>query len=134
MGEEPQPLTTEAELRHSNRGILYLMFAVVVVMTIAAAPFYGLRSALGVIVGGLLAWLNFRWLDSSTRAILVDPLVATTPILAMRYVIRYVLIAAVLLVIYYYDLLPVVAVIAGLGSFALAVVLRGLKSIFTGSL
>jgi hypothetical protein len=134
MGEEPQPLTTEAELRHSNRGILPVMFGVVVVMAIAAAPFYGLRAAIGVVLGGLLAWLNFRWLDSSTRAILVDPLVATTPILAMRYVLRYVLIAAVLVVIYYSDLLPVVAVIAGLASFALAVVLWGLKSIFTGSI
>jgi hypothetical protein len=134
MGEEPQPLTTEAELRHSNRGILSLMCAVVIFMAVAAAVFYGTRAAIGVVLGGLLAWLNFRWLDSSTRAILVDPLVATTPILAMRYVLRYVLIAAVLVVIYYYDLLPVVAVIAGLGSFAFAVVLRGLKSIFTGSL
>jgi hypothetical protein len=133
MGEEPQPLTTEDDLRRSNRGILAAMFGMVGFLAPIAATFYGLRAAVGVVLGGLLAWLNFRWLDSSTRAIMVDPLTATTSILAVRFVLRYVLIAAALLVIWYYDLLPVVAVIAGLASFALAVVLRGLKSIFTGS-
>ena len=134
MGEESEPLTTEAELRRSNRGILPVMFAVVGLMTVAAAAIYGVRAGIGVLIGGCLAWLNFRWLDTSTRAIMVDPLTATTSILAVRYVLRYVLIAAVVGIIWYYDLLPVVALIAGLGSFALAVVFRGLKSIFTGSL
>jgi len=133
MGEDPEPLTTEDELRGTNRSILVAMFGVIGVMTAAAAGVYGVRAAIGVVIGGLLAWLNFRWLDSSTRAILVDPLTATTSILAIRYVLRYVLIGAALLVIWYADLVPVVAVIAGLGSFALAVVFRGLKSIFTGS-
>lgn len=133
MGEEPQPLTTEADLRSSNRGILSIMFAVVGLLTFAAAVFYGPRAAIGVVVGGGLAWVNFRWLDSSTRAIMVDPLTATTSILAIRFMLRYVMIAAVLLGIWFLDVLPVVAVIAGLASFALAVVLRGLKSIFTSS-
>ncbi|MBV9242701.1 MAG: ATP synthase subunit I [Acidobacteria bacterium] len=127
-------MTTESELRRTNRGILAVMFVVVAVMAVAGAAAYGLRASIGVLVGGLLAWLNYRWLDQSTRAILVDPTAATTPILAIRYVLRYVLIAAVLLGIWFYDLLPVTAVIAGLASFALAVVLRGLKSIFTSSL
>jgi hypothetical protein len=133
MGEDPQPLTTEAELRAGTRGILLTMFAVVVVMTVSGAVVYGTAAAVGVVLGGLLAWLNFRWLDSSTRAILVDPLVATTPILAMRYFLRYALIGLVLLAIWYSNVLPVAAVIAGLGSFAVAVVLKGLKSIFTSS-
>jgi len=134
MGEESEPLTTEAELRHSNSGILPLMFAVVGLMTLSALAAYGVRAAIGVLVGGVLAWLNFRWLDTSTRAIMIDPLTATTSILAIRFVLRYVLIAAVVGFIWYYDLLPVVAIIAGLASFALAVVFRGLKSIFIGSL
>jgi len=134
MGEESEPLTTEDDLRQANRGIVAAMFGVVALMTVAAVSVYGTRAAIGVVLGGVLAWLNFRWLDTSTRAIMVDPLTATTSILAIRYVLRYVLIAAVVGVVWYYDLLPVVAVIAGLGSFALAVVFRGLKSIFTGSL
>jgi len=133
MGEDTQPLTTEGELRRSNRGILVAMFGVVVVLAVASAVIYGLRASIGVALGGVLAWLNFRWLDSSTRAIMVDPLTATTSILAMKYVARYLVIAAVLMAIWYYDLLPVAAVIAGLASFAVAVVLRGLKSIFTRS-
>lgn len=134
MGEEPQPLTTENELRHSNRGIIFVMVAVVVLTAAAGAALYGLWAAIGVLLGGLLAWLNFRWLDSSTRAMMVEPLVATTSILAMKYVFRYVLIAAIVFAVWYYDVLPVAAVIAGLASFAVAVVLQGLKSIFTSSL
>lgn len=132
MGEGSESLTTEAEMRRAHRGILLVMLAVVVVMAVGAA-FYGIRASIGVVLGGLLAWLNFRWLDSSTRAMMAMPEVATTPILAMKYGFRYALIAAVVFIVWYYDLLPVAAVIAGLASFALAIVSRGLKSIFTGS-
>ena len=134
MGEDPQPLTTEHRLRRSNRGLVIIMFSLAAIIAIAGAAIGGTRAGIGVLFGGVLAWINFRWLDSSTRAIMVDPLTATTSILAIKYVLRYVLIAAVLLGVWYYDLLPVVAIIAGLATFALAVVFRGLKSIFTSSL
>jgi hypothetical protein len=133
MGEESEPLTTEAELRRSNRGILVVMVGVVLIAAVVAELLYGASAAVGVLLGGALAWLNFRWLDSSTRAMMITPELATTPILAMKYVLRYVLIGVVIFGIWYYDLLPVAAVIAGLASFAIAVVLRGLKSIFTSS-
>ena len=131
MGEEPEPLTTEAELRRSNRGILVVMVGVVVITAVVAELLYGASAAVGVLLGGALAWLNFRWLDSSTRAMMITPELATTPILAMKYVLRYVLIGVVIFGIWYYGLLPVAAVIAGLASFAIAVVFKGLKSIFT---
>ncbi len=134
MGEEPQPLTTEAELRRSHSGILLIMAAVVAVTALAADLFYGIATAVGVVLGGILAWINFRWLDSSTRAMMVDPFAATTSTLAMKYVFRYLLIATVLFAIWYYDVLPVAAVIAGLASFAVAVVIRGFTDIFKSSL
>ena len=126
-------MTTEDELRRSNRGIILVMAVVVGIAANAAAGLYGVRAAIGVLLGGLLAWLNFRWLDSSTRAMMVTPEVATTSILAMKYVFRYVVIAAVVFAVWYYDVLPVAAVIAGLASFAAAVVIRGFTSIFAGS-
>ncbi|MFL6373278.1 MAG: hypothetical protein ACJ73D_01300, partial [Pyrinomonadaceae bacterium] len=81
-------MTTETELRDTNRGIIYLMCVIVAVTAVAADVVYDNRAALGVVLGGFLAWINFRWLDSSTRAILAEPLIATTPILAMKYVFR----------------------------------------------
>lgn len=126
-------MTTEDELRRGNRGTIVVMAGVVVATAAAAAGIYGIRAAIGVLLGGLLAWLNFRWLDSSTRAMMQTPEVASTSILAMKYVFRYVVIAAVVFAIWYYDVLPVAAVIAGLASFAIAVVIRGFKSIFAGS-
>lgn len=134
MGENSQPLTTEADLRRANRGIITIMLGTVVVIAVIAVLIDGARSSVAAGIGGILAWLNYRWLDASTRSILVDPIVATTPILAMKYLFRYVVIAGVLLAIWYYDVLPVAWIIAGLASFAAAVVIRGLKSIFTGTL
>jgi hypothetical protein len=133
MGENSQPLTAEADVRRTSRGIIVMMSAVVVVIAVIAGFTAGVAAAIAAIVGGLMAWLNFRWLDSSTRAIMVDPLTATTPILAMKYVLRYVVIAAVLWTIWFYGILPVVWVIVGLLSFAIAVTIRGIRSIFTGS-
>src|SRR4051794_37165658 len=109
MGEYPQPLTTEGEMRQTNRGIVAVMFVVMAVMAASGAVIYGYRAAIGVLIGGVLAWINFRWLDASTRAMMVEPIAATTPILAMKYVFRYLLIAAVLFAVWYYDLVPVAA-------------------------
>jgi hypothetical protein len=58
---------------------------------------------------------------------------ASTGILAIKYMLRYAAIGAVLLLIFLTDLLPVAAVIAGLAAFAVAVVVQGLRNIFTSS-
>ncbi|HEV7698756.1 MAG TPA: ATP synthase subunit I [Pyrinomonadaceae bacterium] len=134
MGELNEPLTTEAEVRGASRVILLIMLGIIALMAMIGLVFAGERAGIGVLVGGLLAWLNYRWLDSSTRAVLVDPITATTSILAMKYVFRYFVIGAVVFGIWWWNILPVEAVIAGLGSFAIAVVLQGLKSIFKTSL
>lgn len=109
------------------------MAAVVALTAIAGGAIYGRAAATGVLLGGILAWINFRWLDSSTRAMMIEPIAATTPILAMKYVFRYLLIAAVLFGFWYYNVLPVAAMIAGLSSFAVAVVIKGFTDIITTS-
>ena len=126
-------MTTEAELRRSHSRILLIMAAVVALTAIAGGAIYGRAAATGVLLGGILAWINFRWLDSSTRAMMIEPIAATTPILAMKYVFRYLLIAAVLFGFWYYNVLPVAAMIAGLSSFAVAVVIKGFTDIITTS-
>ena len=82
MGEDTQPLTTEAELRRANRGIVTTMLALAAVGAVLTGIFAGVAAGVGVAIGGVMAWINFRWLDASTRAIMVDPVTATTPFLA----------------------------------------------------
>lgn len=130
MGED-----TEPELRSvpaiTNRGILIMMAAVAALSTLAGFVFVGVRFGLGVIFGGILAFINYLWLDRSTRAMLgQETAMATTGILAMKYFLRYAAILALLVLIFWTDVLPVTAVVLGLSAFALAVVVQGLRSIF----
>ena len=130
MGEDLDPLTIDSQPM-SHRGILLVMAVLVIVGSLAGLAFAGTRAGVGVLVGGILAFANYFWLERSTRAIFQTDAMASTGILAAKYILRYVAIALVLLAIYLTGILPLAAVIAGLGAFALAVVVHGLRSIFT---
>src|SRR5688572_18541424 len=121
MGDDLEPLTTgDSAHEISNREIIIMMTFLIVVISIIAMLFAGIRFGIGVFFGGLLALANYRWLDQSTRALLVPDAVGTTGILASKYILRYVLIGLVLLGVYAVDLFPVTSVLLGLGSFSFA--------------
>jgi uncharacterized membrane protein len=134
MGENIDPLTTNSTekplSRISHRGILGVMAVVVIVGAALGFALRGTRFSVGILFGGLLAFANYLWLERSTRAIFENAAISSAGWLATKYILRYVALGAVLLVVYLTDVLPVTAVIAGLGAFALAVVIQGLKDIF----
>lgn len=115
----------------TNRGILIMMTVLVVVGTIAGFVFGGSRFGVGVLIGGILSFLNYFWLDRSTKAMFAPEAITSTGIAALKYILRYVVIGAVLLLIFWTNVLPITAVVAGLAAFAIAVVIRGLQGIFT---
>lgn len=134
MGDELEPLTTEnapKSIRHG--GILVAMTGILVVMAIAGFTLRGSSFGFGVIFGGVLSFANYLWLDRSTRAIFRQDAVASTSILAAKYILRYAALGGILWMVHATGAFPIVAVIAGLATFALAVVLQGLKNIFTSS-
>ncbi len=134
MGENSDSLTTDENTQQiSHRGILIVMGAVVVLSTIAGFVFGGKAFGFGVIFGGILSFVNYFWLERSTRAMFVNAEMASTGLLAAKYILRYVALGAVLLLIYITDIAPVAAVILGLSAFALAVVIQGLKNIISSS-
>jgi hypothetical protein len=134
MGEHLHPLTTDKGTQPiSHRDILIVMGVVVVVSTIAGFIFGGKAFGFGVIFGGILSYVNYFWLERSTRAMFVNAEMASTGLLAAKYILRYVALGAVLFLIYMVDVIPVAAVILGLSAFALAVVLQGLKNIISSS-
>jgi hypothetical protein len=131
MGEDFDPLTTDSKSAAlSQRGILGVMAVVVAGGAFLGFAFQGTRFGVGVLFGGLLAFLNYLWLDRSTRAVFDNTAVNSAGWLAVKYILRYVGIGAMLLLVYLTGVLPITAVIAGLGAFALAVVVQGVKSIF----
>jgi len=134
MGDDFDPLTTESAVRPiSHKGILVSMAVVILAASVAGFAFGGRAFGIGVIFGGVLSFANYFWLDRSTRAIFSPTAVASAGILAAKYILRYAAIGSVLMLIYLTGAFPVAAVILGLASFSFAVVLQGLKNIFSGS-
>ena len=115
----------------SNRSILTIMAVLVAVGTLAGFIGWGAAAGCGVLFGGVLGFVNYFWLDRSTKAIVRGEAVATGSFLALKYMGRYFVMGAILLAIYWTGVMPIEAVIAGLGSFAVAVVIQGLAIIFT---
>lgn len=135
MGEVTDPLTSGSDTAAiSHGGILVMMVVLVGVGSLAGFVFGGTRFGFGVLFGGVLAFANYFWLDRSMKAIFSQAAVASAGILAAKYILRYVALGLVLLAVYITGAVPVAAVIIGLGAFAFAVVLQGLKNIISSSI
>ena len=123
--EQPRPIRA--------RGILIAMSFIVIAMAIAGAVYGGRQFAFGVIFGGVLSFVNFDWLDRSTKAIFRENATTSAAVLALKYILRYAALGTVIWLVHITEAFPVAAVILGLGAFAFAVVVQGLKNIFTST-
>jgi hypothetical protein len=134
MGEDFEPSVDQAEnIRPvSHERILLIMAILGLAGGIAGFAADSLRFGLGILVGTALAFLNYYWLKSSLRKIFAAAESGERQrMLAGKYFLRYVVLAIVVAVVYAADLLPIVALILGLGAFAFAVVIEGLIRIFS---
>ena len=134
MGEDFEPSADHAEnIRPvSHERILLIMAILGLAGGIAGLAASSLRFGLGILVGTALAFLNYYWLKSSLRKIFAAAQSGERPrMLAGKYFLRYLVLAIVVAVIYAADLLPIVALILGLGAFAFAVVIEGSIRIFS---
>lgn len=69
------------------------ILAVIACAILAAAIFADLHFLLGLILGGGLALLNYRWLHASLRAILGTGSTSAPPGTSMKFIVRWLLIA-----------------------------------------
>ena len=132
LSETIQPVdSTPRALSH--RRILVTMAAVAVFGSLAGLIFISARFGAGVIFGGILSLINYYWLKVSLKKLFDAAVAGGTPpkFLAIRYFARYATLGAILTVVFLTHIVPVVAVIAGLASFALAIVIEGFIRIFT---
>lgn len=104
------------------------MFAAVAISVLISLPLAPWRVTTGLLLGGALSFLNHHWLRSSLRAVFGGAAAAEEaeagrrPRLdAARYVLRYFLIALIVESAYMLDLVSIAATLAGLCSFAAAV-------------
>ena len=98
---------------------------------IAGIAFSSFRFGLGIMIGTALAFANYYWLKSSLARIFAAAETGERPrMLAGKYFLRYLILAAVVAVIYAAGLVPIVPLILGLGAFGFAVMIEGLIRIF----
>ncbi len=134
MSDDSDSIITEQQPAPiSHRRILWTMGLVAVFGSLIGFIFISWQSGLGVILGGILSFINYWWLKVSLKR-LFDNAVAhgeKPRFLAVRYFARYLTLGAILTVVFLTETVPVVAVIAGLSSFALAIVIEGFVRIFS---
>lgn len=134
MSDDSDSIITEQQPAPiSHRRILWTMGLVAVVAGLAGFTFISWQFGLGVILGGILSFINYYWLKVSLKR-LFDNAVAhgeKPRFLAVRYFARYLTLGAILTIVFLTKTVPVVAVIAGLSSFALAIVIEGFIRLFS---
>ena len=98
------------------------MCLTVVVVVISSALLAPWRVTTGLLVGGLLSLLNYHWLSSSVSAVFSGASVTgkRPKVKATRFILRYVVVAAVIYIAYKLNLVSLVATIAGMCTFVVA--------------
>ena len=134
MSDDFEPDITEqsniASLSHSR--ILWTMAIITVLGGFAGLIFVSLQFGLGVFFGGILSFVNYYWLKISLRKIFDSVTYGERPrFLAIRYFARYATLALILTIVFLTKIVPVVAVVLGLLTLALAIMIEGFLRIFS---
>ena len=133
MSEDFEPTAVEQEnlAPLTHRRILIVMAAVAISDSLLGLIFVSRRFGAGVLIGGILSFVNYYWVKISLKKIFEPVGGGEKPrFLGLRYLFRYIVLGAVLTVVFLTKIIPVVAVIAGLASFALAIVVEGFTRVF----
>ena len=120
--EEPAALE-----RRIVRG-MWVSVALAVAVSAGLAPW---RVTTGLLAGGMLSILNFRWLRSSAEAFLGSAAAgAKPPRRVARYVLRYAVVALAVWAAYRLDAVSLTAALAGLCSFVPAALFEGFRQLY----
>jgi hypothetical protein len=102
--------------------------ALAVTISVFVAPW---RVTIGLLVGGLLALFSHRWLSNSAAAAIQLSTAGGRPQLRLaQFVLRYVVIAAVVSSLYTLDLISLPAVLAGMSSFVVAIFVEAIREFY----
>jgi len=111
--------------------ILRFMMAITAIGAVVTLIVGNWRISVGLVIGGALAILNHRWLQSSTAAAFSVLLEGQKPQINLaKYVFRYLVIASVVLIVYELGIAPLPAIVAGLSSFVVAVFVEAVRELY----
>jgi hypothetical protein len=115
--------------------MLRTMILTIIAAVAIAAALAPWRITTGLLLGGVLSILNYRWLHSSATAIinLNVGLPAGSPAPrahSIRYVLRYAIVAAAVFTAYQLNIVSLAATIAGLCSFVPALMVEAFRQFY----
>ena len=98
---------------------------------LVSLPFAQWRITAGLLVGGLLSLLNHHWLSTSSAAAFSVIARGTKPQLKLtQYLLRYLVVGAVVVTAYRFNLVSLAATIAGLCSFVVALFVEAAREFY----
>ena len=111
--------------------ILRTMAFAVALAVLISLPFASWRTTVGLLLGGILSLLNHHWLSSSTAAAFTALVHGTKPKLKLaQYILRYLVITALVFTAYKLNIVSLAATITGLCSFVVALFVEALREIY----
>lgn len=123
-GEPTRPDDVEARIFRS----MAVAVTVAVVICAGMAPW---RVTLGVLLGGGLSLLNYRWLHGSVAALLNVQMPGAKPRMSLwKHAFRYLVVGGVVFAAYALNLISLPAAIAGLCSFVAALFVEAFRQFY----
>ncbi|MCW5960014.1 MAG: ATP synthase subunit I [Pyrinomonadaceae bacterium] len=129
---EPESIKEGNDAPLSNQRILITMGFVVLIGTVVSSITVSARFGLGFFVGGIFSFINYYWLKASLKRIF-EAAAEGSQVSAGpgSYIWRYMMLGAVLLIVFYSNIFPIVAFLLGLVSFVFAVMIEAFIRIFS---
>jgi small-conductance mechanosensitive channel len=117
----------EAQYELTERRIAWLTLIVGALAAVGASFLFTIRIGAGALVGAVLAWINFRWLEHALNAVTRASIAqagspqARVPVLSyLGMVARYALIGGVVYVIFSRLQIPILSMLVGLCALGVA--------------
>jgi hypothetical protein len=105
----------------TGKRVEWLTLGLGAIAALIVGPRWGWETSLGLAVGCLLSWINFRWLRQSVTSLVQSSLTGESPsrskvvrVAIFKFLGRFVILGGVVYVILLRSLLPAEAVLAGL--------------------
>lgn len=124
-------LLPEVDSSGIERRIFRTMAFAVALAVVASLPFAQWRISAGLLVGGLLSLLNHHWLSTSSAAAFKVVAQGAKPRLKLaQYILRYIVVGAVVFIAYKFNIVSLTATIAGLCSFVVALFAEAFREFY----
>lgn len=111
---------------------VFRTMAIATGVSVAVSAFIGpWRVTTGLLIGGLLALFSHHWLKNSAAAAIDLSIGGGPPKLRlMQFMLRYIVIAAIVFSLYQLDVLSLPAVLWGMSSFVVAIFVEALREFY----